>query len=301
MHYSGIHKYTVEFPIDIWNLLQEKKGSGSIKDFLIQLIEKEFELRKIKAFILAGGEGARLKPLTESIPKAMIPVGYKPLLEYNIRLLAKYGITDVNLLVGKLGDRIMQYFGHGWNGVELNYITEPEMLDTAGALFNAKNLIKGTFLVMNSDILTNIRLSDLIDFHNRNKNKAIATVAVINIDHYQQQMLNKAKDKAVFTDYGVFQVDEENEHKVLKFNEKPAKNQQSGYINTGIYVFEPEIINYLDDSKGKSLAKNIFPILIENDNLEIYTCDRGTQWIDVAHPVRWSIAWDLLISGTIDI
>ncbi|MHA1399167.1 MAG: nucleotidyltransferase family protein [Candidatus Heimdallarchaeaceae archaeon] len=301
MNSKGLHKYTVEFPLDIWRILQEKKGPGSIKDFLVYLIEKEFELRKIKAFILAGGEGARLKPLTESIPKAMIPVGYKPLLEYNLQLLAKHGISDVNLLIGKLGDRVMQYFGQSWNGIELNYVTESTMLDTAGALFNAKNLISGTFLVMNSDILTNIRITDLIEFHKRRRGDAIATVAGISLSHYQQKMMNKTKEKAVFNDYGVFQVEESDGHKIIRFDERPPKGQQDGYIDAGVYIFEPEIIEYLEDSEGKSLSRDIFPKLIKEQKLKLYPCEKSIHWIDVAHPIRWSIAWDLLISGAIEV
>ena len=146
-----VHKFTVEFPERIWEALKEQKGKGSIKDFLIRLIEKELELRKIKAFILAGGEGARLKPITESIPKAMIPVGYKPLLEYNLELLEKNGITDVVLLIGKLGSRIMQYFGQNWKGLNLSYVSESEMLDTAGALYNAKNRGRQQLVLFTAD------------------------------------------------------------------------------------------------------------------------------------------------------
>ena len=147
------HKFTVEFPERIWKAIREKKGPGSIKDFLIRLIEKEFELRKIKALILAGGEGARLKPLTETIPKAMIPVGYKPLLEHNLELIAKSGISDVVLLIGKLGNRIMKHFGQEWNDLTISYVSESTILDTAGAIYNARNLVSDTFVVLHSDIL----------------------------------------------------------------------------------------------------------------------------------------------------
>ena len=301
MEEKRLHKYTVEFPIDVWKILQEKRGSGSIKDFLVYLIEKEFSLRKVKAFILAGGEGARLKPLTESIPKAMIPVGYKPLLEYNLHLLMKNGITDVNLLVGKLGDRIMQYFGQKWTDITLNYVVEQSMLDTAGALYNARNLINETFLVMNADILTNIRISELIDFHKQNKKDFVGTVAGINLVDYQQKMNSKTKNKAVFNDFGVFQISNNKQTRILKYEERPAKGMQNGYIDAGIYIFEPEIIDCLHESEGKSLSKDIFPQLIKENKLQLYPCKQNIHWIDVAHPIRWSIAWELLISGAIEI
>ena len=258
-----VHKFTVEFPERIWKAIKDKKGQGSIKDFLIKLIEKEFELRKIKAFILAGGEGARLKPLTEAIPKAMIPVGYKPLLEYNLELISNSGITDVVLLIGKLGDRIMKHFGQNWNGLDISYVSESTMLDTAGAIHNAKNLVSGTFLVMNSDILTDINLSHIIDFHKNQRKESIATMCGVGVNDYYQ-LMGKASDKGIFADYGVFYMDNQANNRITKFEELPTKAQQSGYINTGIYVFEPDIMDYLVDSEGKSISSNIIPALIKN-------------------------------------
>jgi len=295
-----VHKFTVEFPERIWNALKEKKGPGSIKDFLIRLIEKEFELRKIKAIILAGGEGARLKPLTESIPKAMIPVVYKPLLEYNLELIARSGITDVILLIGKLGSRIMKHFGQKWDGLDISYISEVSNLDTAGAVFNAKNLVSGTFIVMHSDILTNINLSNLIDYHKNHNQEFLATICGISVNDYYQ-LMGKSSEKGLFSDYGVFYVDDTSSCNVMKFEEIPTKSQQSGYINTGIYVFEPGIMDYLTDSEGKSISGDILPSLINDQQLKAYICPKNIFWIDVAHPVRWSKAWDALLSGAMEI
>ncbi|MHA1482014.1 MAG: nucleotidyltransferase family protein [Candidatus Heimdallarchaeaceae archaeon] len=295
-----VHKFTVEFPERIWKAIKDKKGQGSIKDFLIKLIEKEFELRKIKAFILAGGEGARLKPLTEAIPKAMIPVGYKPLLEYNLELISNSGITDVVLLIGKLGDRIMKHFGQNWNGLDISYVSESTMLDTAGAIHNAKNLVSGTFLVMNSDILTDINLSHIIDFHKNQRKESIATMCGVGVNDYYQ-LMGKASDKGIFADYGVFYMDNQANNRITKFEELPTKAQQSGYINTGIYVFEPDIMDYLVDSEGKSISSNIIPALIKDRKLQGYICPKNVFWIDVAHPDRWSKAWDVLFSGAMEV
>ena len=295
-----VHKFTVEFPERIWDALREKKGSGSIKDFLIRIIEKEFELRKIKALILAGGEGAKLKPLTESIPKAMIPVGYKPLLEYNLELIAKSGITDIVLLIGKLGNRIMKHFGQNWNGLDISYVSESSNLDTAGAIYNARNLVTGTFIVMNSDILTDIKLERIIDFHKNHKKESIATISGISVNDYYLSM-GKESDKAVFSDYGVFYVDDLVGHQVTKFEETPTKSQQSGYIDTGIYVFEPTIFDYLNESEGKSISNDILPLLIKDKQLNAYIYPKTAFWIDVAHPDRWSKAWEALFTGAFEI
>lgn len=291
-----VHKFTVEFPERIWDAIREKKGPGSIKDFLIKLIEKELEIRKIKAFILAGGEGARLKPLTEAIPKAMIPVGYKPLLEYNLELISNSGITDVILLIGKLGNRIMRYFGQSWGELNLSYVSETTNLDTAGAIYNARNLVSDTFIVMHSDILTDINLGSIIEYHKKHSKKKIATLCGIGVNDYNQSM-GKTTDKGLFSDYGVFYVDDLTNGLVTKFEETPTKAQLSGFINTGIYVFEPEIIDYLSNAKGKSISGDVLPVLIEEKNVGAYLCPKNVFWIDVAHPDRWSKAWDVLFSG----
>ena len=295
-----VHKFTVEFPERIWEAIQQKKGAGSIKDFLIKLIEKEFELRKNKVLILAGGEGARLKPLTETIPKAMIPVGYRPLLEYNLKLIANSGITDVVLLIGKLGSRIMKHFGQKWNGINLSYVSESTNLDTAGAIYNARNLVSDTFVVMNSDVLTDINLVSVIDYHKLHNKNIIATICGIGVNDYYQTM-GKTAEKGIFSDYGVFYIDDINNKQVIRFEDQPTKTQQSGYINTGIYVFEPEIMDYLSESEGKSISDDILPKLIDNNRVKAYLCPKNVFWIDVAHPERWSKAWDVLFSGVFEL
>lgn len=295
-----VHKFTVEFPERIWNAIREKKGPSSIKDFLIKLIEKEFELRKAKILILAGGEGAKLKPLTETIPKAMIPVGYKPLLEYNLELISKSGITDVVLLIGKLGDRIMKHFGQNWNDLNLSYISESTNLDTAGAIYNARNLISETFVVMHSDILTDINLSSIIEYHKKHRKTHLATICGVSVSNYFQSM-GKTTLKGLFADYGVFYVDNYINNLVTKFEETPTKTQQDGFINTGIYVFEPGIMDYLSNSEGKSISSDILPILIEAKNVKAFLCPKNVFWIDVAHPDRWSKAWDVFFSGAFEI
>lgn len=294
-----VHKFTVEFPEKIWKAIQENKGSRSIKEFLINLIEKELKFRKVKAFILAGGEGARLKPLTEAIPKAMIPVGYKPLLEYNLELLSKNGITDVVLLIGRLGNKIMQYFGQHWNDVRISYVSETRKLDTAGALQNAQNLFSDTFIVMNSDILTNMRIAEAIEFHNKHKDECIATICGLKVPDYYK-IVGKSDEKGLYADYGVFYIDDEKTRNVIKFEETPSKAQRIGYINTGIYIFEPSITEYLDNSEGKSISGDIIPKLIRDKQIKAYVSPSSVFWIDVAHPERWSKAWEVLFSGAIE-
>ncbi|MCX8163743.1 MAG: nucleotidyltransferase family protein [Candidatus Micrarchaeota archaeon] len=212
----------------------------------------------MKAVLVCGGLGTRLRPYTLSIPKPMLRVGNKPLLEYLISLLSYYGIKDIYLTIGYLKEHFKNYFGDGSKfGVSITYFEENESLNTAGSILPLKNNIDSTFLVMMGDHLTNLNIKKLIDFHKRNM--SLGTLVLKKIEHK--------------IDYGVVEFDQS--LNIKKFLEKPVLTH---YINTGIYVFEPEIFDYIGEKED--FALNVFPKVLQNNKkLKAYLLEEF--WVDV--------------------
>jgi NDP-sugar pyrophosphorylase family protein len=193
----------------------------------------------MRVFILAGGEGTRLRPYTYSAPKPMLMLGGKPILQYVLTNLKKAGMTDIVLTVGYKHEVISSYFGDGAKlGMKIEYSIENERLNTAGSIFPFKGKVKETFVVVMGDHLTNIDIRDMVASHK--KSGAIATIALY---HVKMPL-----------EYGVAQMEG---GAVVGFSEKPLLSHN---YNTAIYVFEPEIFDYI---KGKDdFAKDVFPRLL---------------------------------------
>jgi NDP-sugar pyrophosphorylase family protein len=193
----------------------------------------------MKTFILAGGEGTRLRPYTYSAPKPMLMLGGKPILEYMIANLRRFGMKDLIVTSGYKAGQISDYFGDGSKfGVKMEYAVEKEKMNTAGSIAPYKGKVKETFVVVMGDQLTNIDMAEMLKSHK--KSNAVATIAL-----YHAKMP---------LEYGVAKVEA---GKVISFAEKPLLEHN---YNTAIYIFEPEIFDYI---KGKEdFAKDIFPRLI---------------------------------------
>lgn len=220
----------------------------------------------MKAVIMAGGEGTRLRPLTCDIPKPMVSLLGKPVLEYTVELLKKYGIHDMAFTLMYLPQKIMNYFGDGENHqVHIDYYLEKSPLGTAGSVKNAAENQTETFLVMSGDALTDLNLEKLIAFHHQKKAKV--TMAL--------------KPVKTPLDYGVVIMGSEGY--VEKFVEKPSWSEVfSDLVNTGIYVMEPDVLNYIPEDRTFDFAKDLFPLLMEQKDqiagyiMEDYWCDIGS-------------------------
>lgn len=198
----------------------------------------------MKAVILAGGMGTRMHPLTYVIPKTMLPIGGKPLLEHTIRYLKEYGITEVVVCVAYLKTHIKDYFKDGKDlGAEIQYAEADVPLGTAGQLKTAEKYISKSFLAMNGDIITSLNIRKLIEFHK--KMQGTGTIALMKFD--------------VQAPYGRIEVD--NSSKIQKFTEKPTLSFMG---NAGIYVFEPKILQYIPSNQVVSLEKETFPTLLNS-------------------------------------
>lgn len=184
----------------------------------------------MKAIILAGGKGTRLRPLTDIIPKPLLPIKGRPIIEHAICNLKKYGITDIILSIGYKADQIMEYFGNGNDlGVNLSYCVEKKLLGTGGAVKLAAKGIHETFIMLNGDNLCDVNYDDLLKVHSMNK--AVLTFTLFPV-----------KD---VTKYGIAELDGQ---KVIRFIEKPSMDKApSNLNNAGITVFEPEALDILPD------------------------------------------------------
>ncbi len=211
----------------------------------------------MKAFVLCGGLGTRLRPYTYSAPKPMLKLGRKPILQYVIENLRLNGFTDLVLTVGYKGDQIMNYFGDGKKfGVKIEYATEDEPKNTAGSIYDFKGKVKDSFLVVMGDHLTDINLKRMMEEHK--KNKALATIAVTK----QEMQL----------EYGILSV---KDGEVAEFVEKPKYDFM---INTAIYAFEPEVFEYI--KPRDDFAKNVFPrLLAAKKKIQYHPFDE--YWVDV--------------------
>jgi mannose-1-phosphate guanylyltransferase / phosphomannomutase len=201
----------------------------------------------MKAVIMAGGKGTRLRPLTCHIPKPMVPLIQKPVMEYSIELLKKHGITDIAVTLQYLPDCIKNYFGNGSKyGVNLHYFEEEVPLGTAGSIKNAEQFLDERFIVISGDVLTDFDLSMGLDFHL--KKGALVTVFM--------------KEVESPLEYGLIMTNEQDE--IIRFLEKPKVNEVFGNtVNTGIYVLERDILQHIEKGVLTDFSKDVFPLLIK--------------------------------------
>ena len=232
----------------------------------------------MKAVLLVGGEGTRLRPLTCNTVKAMVPILNRPFLEHLLRYLSSYGVDDIILAMCYLPDRIESYFGDGSRfGVKLTYVMEESPLGTAGAVKNAEEHLDDRFLVFNGDIFTDIDLGDMLAFHRRNQ--ATATIA-----------LTPVEDP---TAYGV--VETEPDGRVRRFVEKPSREEvTSNRINAGIYILEREVLGGIPPGIHFMFEHNLFPQLLAA-GARVYGYDSDGYWIDIGTPEKYlQVHLDLL-------
>lgn len=222
------------------------------------------------AIILAGGRGVRLQPITHELPKPLIPLHDKPLLQHLIELLRKYHIKNIIISIGYKGEKIREAFGNGRKlGMNISYVEEDKPLGTAGPLKLAKTFLTDTFIACNADELKDIDITDMYLTHK--ENKAFATIALTTVE-----------DPSA---YGVARLQG---NRILEFVEKPKREKApSNLINAGLYVMEPEVIDYIPEGFAM-LEKDVFPKLAQEGRLFGYPF--SGQWFDTGTLERYEKA-----------
>jgi NDP-sugar pyrophosphorylase family protein len=238
----------------------------------------------MQALILAGGKGTRLRPLTVYTPKPIVPLINRPFLLYQIDILRKAGITDITLSLSYQPDKIEHLLGSGSEfGVNLRYVTEPSPMGTGGAYKFASDSIRETTVVFNGDILTDIDIGKLIEFHS--SRSAVATLALVPVDDP--------------TRYGLIKIDEEN--RVQRFVEKPQPDEldelQINTINAGIYILEPEILDTITPDANRSFEYDIFPDILKRQMPFFGYEMSGEYWRDIGTPTSYLAAHHDFLSG----
>jgi mannose-1-phosphate guanylyltransferase len=232
----------------------------------------------MQAIILVGGEGTRLRPLTDTIPKPALTLVDRPFLAYMVEWLAEHGVDEVVLACGFLPDVLRAALGEGEHaGVRLTYVTEPERRGTAGAIrFAADSLgerLEDRFLALNGDLLTDFDLGALLRTHEQRR--ARATLA-----------LHAVEDAAV---YGLVRSD--GEGAVLEFLEKTGESAP-GEVNAGAYVLERSVLDLIPPGREVSIEREVFPRLV-GDALHGLLLDG--YWMDIGAPERYlQASWDIL-------
>lgn len=225
----------------------------------------------LECMIMAGGRGKRLSPLTDTIPKPMLPLGGIPIIEYNINRLISYGISKIYISVKYLGEQIEEYFGDGSSkGITIEYIWEKEPLGTAGALSLVNNFESEHVLLMNSDLFTNVNFENLY-------------LALIESD---AEMVVSSTEYKVNVPYAVF---ETSGNYVKNFREKPSYIYQS---NAGIYILKTDVIKEIPKNSYFDITDLMEKIVKENRKL-IYNPILG-YWIDIGKPEDYSYAQNFI-------
>jgi mannose-1-phosphate guanylyltransferase/phosphomannomutase len=218
----------------------------------------------MKAVIMAGGEGTRLRPLTSNAPKPMLPLVNKPMMEHIVDLLKSHGFDEIVVTVAFMANAIRNHFGDGSEyGVSMVYATEESPLGTAGSVRNAMEHLTERFLVISGDVLTDIDLSAIVRFHE--ERDAMATIGLAHVDNPLE--------------FGIVITHEDGS--IERFLEKPTWGQVfSDTINTGIFVLEPEIFDYIEADKPVDFSGEVFPKLLE-DGKRLYGAITDGYWEDV--------------------
>ncbi len=229
----------------------------------------------MQAVILVGGEGTRLRPLTSTVPKPVVPLVDRPFIVYMLEWLARHGVDDVILSCGFLATSVRNVLGDGSKfGLRLRFVEEPEPLGTAGALRYAQSFLDERFLMLNGDVLTDIDLGAQLAQHERTG--ARATLALVAVD-----------DPSA---YGLVRLGADNA--VLQFVEKPAADEaDTNLISAGAYVLERAVVDMIEPQRNVSIEREIWPALIGEG---LYGFPSSAYWLDIGTPERY-------LQGTFDI
>lgn len=238
----------------------------------------------MKAIIMAGGEGTRLRPLTCKRPKPMMPVVNRPMMEYILELLKTHGIHEIGVTLQYLPGAIRDYFGNGADfGVHMRYYVEEVPLGTAGSVKNAQEFLDQTFVVISGDALTDLDLSRAMEFH-RQKG-SIATLVLKQVD--------------CPLEYGV--VITGKDQKVTQFLEKPSWGEVfSDTVNTGIYILEPEVLNYFEPGQKFDFSKDLFPMLLK-DKKPMFGIALPGYWCDIGNLQQYVQAHQDCLTGKVKV
>ncbi|HEU5344432.1 MAG TPA: mannose-1-phosphate guanyltransferase [Ktedonobacterales bacterium] len=236
----------------------------------------------MKAVVMAGGEGSRLRPLTVSRPKPMAPIVGRPVMEHILYLLKSHGITDVVVTVQYMASAIEDYFGDGANlGMKIAYSREETPLGTAGSVKNAEELLQEPFLVISGDALTDFDLTAIITSHRRRRAMATLTLA-----HVANPL-----------EYGVITTNDSGH--IEKFLEKPSWGEVfSDTINTGIYVLDPKIFSYFEKDKPFDFSQELFPMMLKKGD-PIYGYIAEGYWCDVGNLAEYMRANADILQGRV--
>ena len=233
----------------------------------------------MKAIILVGGFGTRLRPLTNVLPKNIVPLCGVPFLTYQVEMLKKAGIRDITFSMGYHPEQIRKVYGNGGkHGVNIHYVVESTPLGTAGAMRNALGNVKGrTTVVLNGDILTDLDLSQMIAYHKRRKSSA--TLGLVEV-----------QDPTAF---GLVLLDKRGH--ITRFLEKPTPEEAvANTINGGVYIFEPEVFDFIPTGIPYSAERALFPQLLKMKT-PFYGYVWKGYWQDIGTPQKYlSSQWDVL-------
>ncbi|MDR3112066.1 MAG: mannose-1-phosphate guanyltransferase [Elusimicrobiota bacterium] len=234
----------------------------------------------MQAVVMAGGFGTRLRPITCTVPKPMAPVANNPMLFHIINLLKKYNFSDITMLLYYQPEMISGYFKDGKSlGVDIKYLRPESDLGTAGSVRFASSNINNTFVVISGDVLTDFDLSKAVEFHKLKK--AVATMVLTRVSNPLQ--------------FGVVITAENG--KVERFLEKPSWGEVfSDTINTGIYILEPEVFEYIPENTPFDFSKDLYPLLLKN-NQALYGYVAEGYWRDIGNHDEYRFAhYDVLDS-----
>lgn len=240
----------------------------------------------MQALILAGGKGTRLRPLTVYTPKPIVPFLNRPFLLFQIEILRRAGVRDVTLSLNYQPDKIEHLLGDGSQyGVNLRYVVEPNPLGTGGAYKFAADSSRETTIVLNGDILTDLDIFKVVDFHRATK--AEATIVVTTMENP--------------SDYGLVEID--GESRVSQFLEKPKPEELANLttknINAGIYILEPGILDLIQSGANTSFEYNVFPDVLTRE-LPFYAfAMKSNYWRDIGTPESYLAAHHEFLDGKI--
>jgi mannose-1-phosphate guanylyltransferase len=240
----------------------------------------------MQALILAGGKGTRLRPLTVYTPKPIVPFLNRPFLLYQIEILRRAEIENITLSLSYQPDKIEQVLGDGSDfGVNLRFVTEPSPMGTGGAYKFAADDIRETTVVFNGDILTDLEIAEVVDFHK--SKRAAATIVLAPVENPSA--------------YGL--VDTDPDGKVRRFREKPKPEElvelTNNTINAGIYILEPEVLDLIPAGENHSFEYDVFPNLLNHQKAFYAYILKENYWRDIGNPASYLQGHHDFLSGRI--